>query len=108
MCWGIGFTTTFDTLFSQTHPSLESKLQREAMDKITLPGPFGVLRLTMDSDDQWLTDTDSDDSSSESSDSGSDSSDAATAASQMPGAVTVVFPIVLPVVLPMFRSKKRL
>src|SRR6266702_334890 len=45
------------------------------MDRVILPGPFGVLRPTMDSDDQWLTDTDSDDSSSKSSDSVSDSSD---------------------------------
>ena len=45
------------------------------MDRITLPGPFGVLRLTTDSDDQWLTDTDSDDSFSKPSGSASDSSD---------------------------------
>ena len=77
------------------------------MDKITLPGPFGVLRLTMDSDDQWLTDTDIDDSS-EFSDSGSDSSDDCNSGESDTWAVTVVLPIVLPVVLPIFRSKKRL
>ena len=48
----------------------------------------------MDSDDQWLTDTDIDDSSDDCSNSGESDIWAAT--------------VVLPIVLPMFRSKKRL